>query len=87
MRYYAVGRSSTVMLLDSGEDWQLYTNGLPESLIERPGAHTCAVFGLASQVNQEVGRNIQCIQGVDCVLSCHCYRRGTGKASLRNVPG
>jgi spermidine synthase len=37
IEFFAVGRSSTVMLADRGEDWQLYTNGLPESLIARPG--------------------------------------------------
>ena len=37
IRFFAVGRSSTVMLVDRGEDWQLYTNGLPESVIARPG--------------------------------------------------
>ena len=29
--------SSTVMLLDQGAEWRLFTNGLPESIIARPG--------------------------------------------------
>jgi len=36
VEYLAVGRSATVLLLDSGRDWQLRTNGLPEAIIERP---------------------------------------------------
>lgn len=38
LRYFAVGRSSTVMLLDHEGEWRLSTNGLPESSIQRPGA-------------------------------------------------
>ena len=37
LRFFAVGRSSTVMLLDQGAEWRLFTNGLPESAIARPG--------------------------------------------------
>jgi spermidine synthase len=35
--YFGVGRSATVLLLDSGRDWQLRTNGLPEAIIDRAG--------------------------------------------------
>jgi spermidine synthase len=38
LRYFAVGRSSTVLLLDHDAEWKLLTNGLPESTIGRPGA-------------------------------------------------
>jgi spermidine synthase len=36
VEYLGVGRSATVLMLDSGRDWQLRTNGLPEAIIERP---------------------------------------------------
>ncbi len=36
--YYAVGRSSTVLLFEETEGWRLRNNGLPEATIERPGA-------------------------------------------------
>jgi predicted membrane-bound spermidine synthase len=36
--YYGVGRSATVLLLDSGIEWKLATNGLPEAGIRRVGA-------------------------------------------------
>jgi spermidine synthase len=35
VRYYGVGRSSTVLLLDQGSGFRLTTNGLPESIIRR----------------------------------------------------
>ena len=35
--YFAVGRSSTVMLFDQGTQFRLTSNGLPESMIERAG--------------------------------------------------
>ncbi len=35
--FYAVGRSATVLLHPIGRDLRLSTNGLPESLIHRPG--------------------------------------------------
>ena len=35
--YSAVGRSSTVLLFDSGDEFRLTSNGLPESKIERDG--------------------------------------------------
>jgi predicted membrane-bound spermidine synthase len=36
VEYLGVGRSATVLLLDSGRAWQLRTNGLPEATILRP---------------------------------------------------
>jgi spermidine synthase len=36
--YFGVGRSSTVLLSDDQWGWRLRTNGLPEAIIERPGA-------------------------------------------------
>lgn len=37
IQHYAVGRSATVLLIDSGmASWQLRTNGLPESTIHSP---------------------------------------------------
>jgi len=36
--FYAVGRSSTVLLSEEAEGWRLRTNGLPESTIERRGS-------------------------------------------------
>jgi spermidine synthase len=35
--FYAVGRSSTVLLADDADGWRLRTNGLPEATIEKPG--------------------------------------------------
>ncbi|MBW2577684.1 MAG: fused MFS/spermidine synthase [Deltaproteobacteria bacterium] len=35
--YFAVGRSSTVLLFDEGATFRLTTNGLPEAVIERVG--------------------------------------------------
>ncbi|HKA14270.1 MAG TPA: fused MFS/spermidine synthase [Myxococcota bacterium] len=35
--FMAVGRSSTVALLDQGSRWRLATNGLPEAVIDRAG--------------------------------------------------
>ena len=35
--YSAAGRSSTVLLFDLGDSFRLYTNGLPEAVIERTG--------------------------------------------------
>lgn len=35
-RYYAVGRSSTVLLLENPGDFTLYTNGLPEARVTKP---------------------------------------------------
>ncbi|MEM8998152.1 MAG: fused MFS/spermidine synthase, partial [Acidobacteriota bacterium] len=44
--FYGVGRSATVVLFESGGEWRLTTNGLPESAIEspgfRPGRHVVA---------------------------------------------
>ena len=37
LTYYAVGRSSTVLLLDQQRGWRLTTNGLPESMIFADG--------------------------------------------------
>jgi spermidine synthase len=37
VEYLGVGRSATVLLLDSGRSWYLRTNGLPEATILRPG--------------------------------------------------
>lgn len=39
IEYLGVGRSATVLLLNSGRDWQLRTNGLPEAIIEPPGSN------------------------------------------------
>jgi spermidine synthase len=39
VEYFAVGRSSTVLLVDQGGSWRLMTNGLPESVIEKRGAN------------------------------------------------
>jgi len=36
--FYAVGRTADVLLLDRGDGWRLTTNGLPEALIQPPGA-------------------------------------------------
>ncbi len=36
VEYLGVGRSATVLLLDSGRSWYLRTNGLPEAIILRP---------------------------------------------------
>jgi spermidine synthase len=36
VEYLGVGRSATVLLLDSGRSWYLRTNGLPEATILRP---------------------------------------------------
>ena len=36
--YFAVGRSSTVLLVDKGNEWWLFNNGLQESVIEKPGS-------------------------------------------------
>jgi spermidine synthase len=36
--FYAVGRSSTVLLADAPDGWRLRTNGLPEASIEKRGA-------------------------------------------------
>ncbi len=36
--YLGVGRSSTVLLFEEGAGWRLRNNGLPEALIEKPGA-------------------------------------------------
>ena len=48
--YAAVGRSSTVLLLDQGGSFRLYCNGLPEARIERAGilplATTARLMGL-----------------------------------------
>src|SRR3990172_7544648 len=35
--YFAVGRTASVLLIDSSGEWQLRTNGLPESTIQRRG--------------------------------------------------
>ena len=35
--FHAVGRSSTVLLLEQWQGWRLTTNGLPESLVSRDG--------------------------------------------------
>jgi spermidine synthase len=35
--FYAVGRSSTVLLADANDGWRLRTNGLPEATIEKRG--------------------------------------------------
>ena len=42
--YFGVGRSATVLLLDTGIEWKLSTNGLPEAGIQRPGSprHTAS---------------------------------------------
>ena len=37
LTYYAVGRSSTVLLIDDGVGWDLRTSGLPEANIRRRG--------------------------------------------------
>jgi spermidine synthase len=37
VRYFGVGRSATVLLLDTGIEWRLATNGLPEAGIQRAG--------------------------------------------------
>jgi spermidine synthase len=36
--FYAVGRSSTVLLMEDPDGWRLRTNGLPEASIEKRGA-------------------------------------------------
>jgi spermidine synthase len=36
--FYAVGRTADVLLVDRGDGWRLTTNGLPEALIQPPGA-------------------------------------------------
>jgi len=36
LSYLGVGRSATVALFDTGRDWRLVSNGLPESAINRP---------------------------------------------------
>lgn len=36
--FWAVGRGSTVMVFDTGGEWRLASNGLPESAITPPGA-------------------------------------------------
>jgi len=36
VEYMGVGRSGTVMLLDTGRHWRILSNGLPESAISRP---------------------------------------------------
>lgn len=36
--YLAVGRTATVLLLDTGAEWRLSTDGMPEAAIEPPGA-------------------------------------------------
>jgi spermidine synthase len=43
--YAAVGRSTTVLLLDQGARWRLVSNGLPESTIDRPEAHPVFYVG------------------------------------------
>ncbi len=41
--FHAVGRSANVLLVDQLSGWRLTTNGLPESLIERPGVRLAAL--------------------------------------------
>jgi spermidine synthase len=36
--YFGVGRSSTVLLYEEAQGWRLRNNGLPEAMIEKPGA-------------------------------------------------
>lgn len=40
IRYFAVGRSATVLLLDEQNGWSLRTNGLPEASIDREGTRS-----------------------------------------------
>ena len=37
LEYFAVGRTASVLLIDRVLSWRLWTNGLPEASIQRPG--------------------------------------------------
>ncbi|MBZ0114282.1 MAG: fused MFS/spermidine synthase [Thermoanaerobaculia bacterium] len=59
LAHYRVGRTASVLLLERPDGWRLTTNGLPEALIQKPGARRSRqsvprwLGGLASVVRPE----------------------------------